>query len=112
LKFIRDSVSVVRLIVPDEANASQVFETLNDRGQDLSSMDLVKNHLFGLVHNPKTPNRLRDMELRWAQMMQILSNSKPDEFLKVYWTSRKGRVQLGGDYSGGCETAIARAGSR
>jgi len=33
LKYIRDAVVVVRLTVPNAANAFRVFETLNDRGE-------------------------------------------------------------------------------
>ncbi len=90
--YIRDNVLAVRLTVPSEANAFRVFETLNDRGQELSSMDLVKNHLFGLALS-HSQQRLGELEQRWAQMMATLSSSKADDFLKVFWTSRHGRVQ-------------------
>lgn len=42
VRYLRDSVKTVRLCVPSEANAYTVFETLNDRGLDLSILDLVK----------------------------------------------------------------------
>lgn len=44
VRYLEDGVKVVRLNVPNEANAYTVFETLNDRGLDLSVLDLVKNH--------------------------------------------------------------------
>ena len=69
------------------------FETLNDRGQDLSAMDLVKNHLFGLAASANWYSRLKEMEQRWAQMIFIFTKFRLDDFLKVYWTSRYGRVQ-------------------
>ncbi|MGY8683731.1 DUF262 domain-containing HNH endonuclease family protein [Bradyrhizobium sp. UFLA05-153] len=93
LKYIRDSVVVVRLTVPNAANAFRVFETLNDRGLDLSAVDLVKNHLFGLAHDQST-DLLAQLEKRWAQITQELQNVKEEEFLRVYWTSRNGRTQL------------------
>lgn len=37
--------------VSDEMNAFRVFETLNARGVQLSSSDLLKNYLFSLVDN-------------------------------------------------------------
>ncbi|MFI4941277.1 MAG: HNH endonuclease family protein, partial [Burkholderiales bacterium] len=109
VKYIRDSTAVVRLTVPNEASAFMVFETLNDRGLDLSAMDLVKNLLFSLAVSHST-SWLSDMEQRWAQMMVTLANVKAHEFLKVYWTSRNGRVQAADLYSDikkSCATAVA-----
>jgi Protein of unknown function (DUF1524)/Protein of unknown function DUF262 len=93
IKFLRDSVMVVRLTVPNESNAFRVFETLNDRGMDLSAIDLLKNYLFGLAFD-ESPDCLRQMEHRWSQLTGTLSEYRQEDFLKVYWTSRHGRTQL------------------
>lgn len=93
IKFMRDSVIVVRLTVPNESNAFRVFETLNDRGMDLSAVDLLKNYLFGCVYSD-TPNKLKQIEHRWSQLTSVLQNSRHEDFLKVYWTSRHGLVLL------------------
>ncbi|HKZ40418.1 MAG TPA: DUF262 domain-containing protein, partial [Candidatus Hodarchaeales archaeon] len=88
--FFQNNVKVVRLNVASEANAYTVFETLNDRGLDLSVLDLVKNHVFGTTTNE---SQLRDVQGRWAQMMANLANVPADDFLKTWWTSRHGRIQ-------------------
>lgn len=93
VKFIRDNVIVVRLTVPNEANAFRVFETLNDRGLDLSAIDLLKNYLFGLAHD-ESPMALRQIEGRWGQITHTLTSLKQDDFIKTFWTSRRGRKQL------------------
>lgn len=90
--FLRDRVSVVRLSVSSEEAAFTIFETLNDRGLDLSPLDLVKNHLFSKA-DAESPLLVRDMEERWAQMMSALGNARPDNFLKAFWTSRHGRIR-------------------
>ncbi|MCJ7634692.1 DUF262 domain-containing protein, partial [Candidatus Bathyarchaeota archaeon] len=90
VKFFRNGVKVVRLSVPNESNAYTVFETLNDRGLDLSILDLVKNYLFGKANQE---SKLREVETRWTQMMANLMNVRADDFLKAYWTSRCGRIQ-------------------
>lgn len=90
VEYLDDGVKVVRLNVQSEVNAYTVFETLNDRGLDLSVLDLAKNHLFGRASDPTV---LRDMQGRWAQMAANLTNVKADDFLKAWWTSRHGRVQ-------------------
>jgi hypothetical protein len=92
VNYFRDAVGVVCLNVKDEDNAFTIFETLNDRGMDLSPLDLVKNFLFRRA-SAQSKQRLRDMEDRWVQMMSTLSTVKSDNFLKAFWTSRHGRVQ-------------------
>lgn len=97
VKYLRDRVVISRLVVSDESNAYMIFETLNDRGLELSPLDLVKNYLFGRAASTgasaDTNVKLRAMESRWVQMIQTLSNVKSAGFLKAYWTSRHGRVQ-------------------
>jgi len=90
VRYFEDSVKIVRLAVQSEANAYTVFETLNDRGLDLSVLDLVKNHVFGRAGNE---TRLRDIQGLWTQMMANLAGVAADEYLKVWWTTRYGRVQ-------------------
>ena len=88
---MQDSVRVVRFVVDDDASAYTIFETLNDRGLDLTTIDLVKNYLFGRLS--PADSTVKELEDRWAQMMFTLANVKANDFLKVFWTSRHGRVQ-------------------
>lgn len=90
--YVMDNVGVVCLKVSNEETAFTIFETLNDRGVELSPLDLVKNYLFSKAGR-SSRQRLRDMEDRWVQMMAILSNVKADSYLKAFWTSRHGRAQ-------------------
>ncbi|MBR1300061.1 DUF262 domain-containing protein [Bradyrhizobium sp. AUGA SZCCT0042] len=92
VKYMHENVRVVRFIVQDDASAYTIFETLNDRGLDLTTIDLVKNHLFGRISSNDTPH-IKELEDRWAQMMFTLANVKANDFLKVFWTSRHGRTQ-------------------
>ena len=41
--FLTDSLKVIWVSVPDDANAFTIFETLNDRGLALAISDLLKN---------------------------------------------------------------------
>jgi hypothetical protein len=68
-----------------------VFESLNARGQDLSVLDLVKNHIYSL-----SAEQDRDVVSReWNLMRSTILERDADDFLKVFWTSRYGRVQRG-----------------
>src|SRR5206468_438178 len=93
VKFIRDNARVIRLIVTNAGIAYTIFETLNDRGIDLSPLDLVKNHVFSKAAS-QSPATLRDMEARWTQMMATLASVRSvGNFLKAFWTSRHGRIR-------------------
>ena len=76
--------------VASTANAYRIFETLNDRGLDLSALDLVKNHLFG-----RSANRLSEVQSKWLTMLSNISGKQADDFLKVFWTAKWGRIQRG-----------------
>jgi hypothetical protein len=53
-------------------------------------LDLVKNHLFG-----RAGSKLDDVKHNWAQMTAHLGDRSADDFLKVFWTARYGRIQRG-----------------
>ncbi len=89
-EYLRDNVKVVAMQVSSESNAYTIFESLNDRGLDLSVLDLVKNHLFG-----RAGEKLDAVKYNWAQMTAHLGDRSADDFLKVFWTSRYGRIQRG-----------------
>ncbi len=57
INFLNERAPVVRLTVPDEGTAFTIFETLNDRGMDLSPLDLVKNHLFRCTNKGSVAQR-------------------------------------------------------
>jgi hypothetical protein len=87
--YLEEHVKVVALDVLSEANAFMIFEALNARGNELSSLDLVKNHIFGSVP-------VGDLQLvrpHWLSMSERIEEKNADDFLRVFWTSRFGRVQ-------------------
>lgn len=83
-RFVSARVKLVCVDVSTEADAYMIFESLNDRGVDLSALDLIKNHIAG-----KVP----EIEHRWSILLDHLGDANPDDFLKVFWTSRYGLVQ-------------------
>jgi predicted nucleic acid-binding protein len=88
--YIRDNVHVAFMDVASSGNAYVIFESLNDRGIDLSVLDLVKNYVFS-----KAGTDLKKVQYNWIRMTTTLADRKADDFLKVFWTSRYGRVQRG-----------------
>jgi hypothetical protein len=74
--------------VTDQLNAFKVFETLNARGVQLSSSDLLKNYLFSVVDETK-PHRseIEEIENIWSKIVGKLGEQKFEDYLRHYWNS-------------------------
>lgn len=76
------------IIVSDELNAFKVFETLNARGVQLSSADLLKNYLFSLVDKESShPERLNSLEEKWARLTSNNRSEHLPDFIRYYWNA-------------------------
>lgn len=79
------------ITVNDELNAYKVFETLNARGVQLSSTDLLKNYLFSVVsHDSGNAEDLEIIEKKWEIIVGKIGNDRLPDYLRVYWNSRNG----------------------
>jgi len=87
--FLELQVRVVSLKLASPDDAYIVFESLNYRGNELSALDLVKNHIFSLTRN----NDRVQVENHWAELSDHIDASNADDFLRLFWTSQFGRVQ-------------------
>lgn len=91
-KFIQDFVDnlfFTTITVNDEMNAFRVFETLNARGVQLSSSDLLKNYLFSLVDKDSSHiDRINSLEEKWSKLNQNIKSEKLPEFLRYFWNSK------------------------
>lgn len=83
---------VITVEVSDDADAFLIFETLNDRGLDLTVADLLKNYLFGLSRKDVTR-----VETAWLSVLETLDTSATEEtltmFLRHYWSSLHGATR-------------------
>ena len=92
IDFLGDDVRVMVLDVPTEADAFLIFETLNDRGADLTIADLLKNYLFSKA-GPAL-DTVRDGWIASLNALEITAeNSTFTTFLRHYWSSRHGAVR-------------------
>ena len=74
------------ITVTDELNAFKVFETLNARGVQLSSSDLLKNYIFSVANtNDLHQTKLDELENMWAEITDILKDSQISDYLRFYW---------------------------
>ncbi len=94
--YLLHQAKVIEVAVTEEARAFVIFETLNDRGLNLSTSDLLKNYLFG-----KAGTRVEEVKTRWQRAMSpfTASDLDADTFLRHFWASKKGVVRVKALYS-------------
>lgn len=87
-EFIKSGTRVIWLSVEDEAKAYVMFETLNDRGLELSKADLLKNFLLS-----RSGKRVTEVLTRWAAMQAVLETSGSEEegllvtYIRYFWSA-------------------------
>lgn len=91
LEVLRDKLLALKIIyveVDNEDDAYVIFETLNTRGKDLTSADLLKNHIAKLLRhqNPKNDPISIDWKHIRDNIDKIdLPDIKVDNFVYHYW---------------------------
>lgn len=89
VEFIDKKAKIVFITVPDPADAFVIFETLNDRGLELSIADLTKNYLFA-----QSQKRIEETKHNWNRMIGMLEAVSSSDITKYYihtmWSSHHG----------------------
>lgn len=91
IKFIRDHVQATVVEVSEPEDAYTIFEALNDRGLELSIFDLLKNHIYRELGQKSESVA----NFNWDKLAVNLRERKPDEFIRIFWILRHGRIQKG-----------------
>lgn len=88
IENIVDKLFFTVIKVSDQLNAFKVFETLNARGVQLSSSDLLKNYLFSIVDETKPHNNeIEELEKLWSSIIGKLGTLKFEDYLRYFWNS-------------------------
>jgi hypothetical protein len=91
LSGLLNKISIVHINVFSHLNAFRLFDTLNDRGLELSSVDLVKNFLLMKVSGMR--EIFDETVSLWNEMFTRVRDKDPVKFLRRYVLSRfKGKV--------------------
>ena len=96
-QFIVDISSAMvftKIIVQDDLNAYKVFETLNARGVQLSTPDLLKNYLFSIVTKDANfdDEELDDLDEQWSEIIAQLGESNVSDFVRYHHNSYRKMV--------------------
>lgn len=87
---LESKVQVLVAVASDLPEAYVIFETLNDRGADLTTADLLKNYLF----SESKPSEFNYVQHGWNTLETNLGN-KPEElvkFVRFDYMSRNERI--------------------
>lgn len=93
--FFTKRIKLIRVKTISIGHALRVFETINDRGIGLDSMDLLKNLLF-MQTSDADFDRLKN---KWKELVDILDNAeeKPLRFLRYFIFAEYNVDRLGED---------------
>jgi uncharacterized protein with ParB-like and HNH nuclease domain len=92
LKILRNQVSSFKTIyitVKEEDDAYLIFETLNAKGKDLESIDLIKNQIFKKIRNTASGDFPKES---WSETRRLLIRREDkismSQFYRHYWLSK------------------------
>jgi hypothetical protein len=80
----------ILITVDDDLNAYMVFETLNARGLELSSTDLLKNYLFSRI---KVSADLEALQRRWRSLITVVRQERFPEFLRYHLLCEQPKIR-------------------
>ena len=80
----------IQITVDDDLNAYTVFETLNARGVELITTDLLKNYLFSLAAKEAELNILKE---DWKIIIDTVGLKKFPTFLRYYLNAKRALVR-------------------
>ena len=80
---VKNKLISILISVADEANSYLIFETLNDRGLDLSVADLLKNYLFS-----RAADKLKEVQRKWDEINRLANKFELKTFIRHYWMSK------------------------
>jgi hypothetical protein len=88
VEAITDGISGIQIITSNEESAYVLFETLNDRGMDLTLSDMLKNFLFS-----KAGKRIEEAKNKWTQIVTLIGQEYMKTFIRHEWMSKYGQTR-------------------
>jgi hypothetical protein len=86
IERVASGMIFTKIVVQDDLNAYKVFETLNARGVQLSTPDLLKNYIFSVVtkDNNVLDEELNDLDGSWSDIITQLGESNFTDFIRYH----------------------------
>lgn len=86
IERVASGMIFTKIVVQDDLNAYKVFETLNARGVQLSTPDLLKNYIFSIVtkNNQVPDEELNELDETWSEIVSQLGESNFTDFIRYH----------------------------
>jgi hypothetical protein len=86
IERVASGMIFTKIVVQDDLNAYKVFETLNARGVQLSTPDLLKNYIFSVVtkNNTVLEEELNELDESWSEIVFQLGESNFTDFIRYH----------------------------
>jgi uncharacterized protein with ParB-like and HNH nuclease domain len=88
VEVLSEYVSCIQITTTSEDAAYILFETLNDRGVDLTLSDMLKNFLFS-----KAGKRIEEIKHRWTEIVTLIGQEFMKTFIRHEWMSKYGQTR-------------------
>ncbi len=89
-EFVARRLLFILITVDDELNAYTVFETLNARGLELTTTDLLKNYLLSRF---RVSADLVSVQRRWQSLIETVGQDRFAEFLRYHLLCEQPRIR-------------------
>ena len=91
---LADQLFFTKIITQDNIDAYKIFETFNARGVQLSTSDLLKNHIFAAItnHDDVTDGQLDQFDEDWAVIIAQLGEYNFSNFISCHYNIQKKTV--------------------
>lgn len=88
--LVEDGLSLILFTLRNEADVARVFEAINNRGRNVTQLDLVKNHLIHLVHVKDWQINVQEVWSKIATTLAILDidDDEADRVLRAVVTAQ------------------------
>jgi hypothetical protein len=83
----------IEIAVDDELSAYTVFETLNARGVELTTTDLLKNYLFSIAVKESSDSEMEILKEKWKNIIDTVGLKSFPVFLRYYLNSKQKLVR-------------------
>ncbi len=80
--WLIEKVNIVEIVAPTDDNAFTIFETMNDRGMNLSQADMLKGYLLANINSSQKKTQANDEWRRLTKELVDVDEGVQEDFFK------------------------------
>ncbi len=91
IEWVKEKIVFVEILAFSDENAYTIFETMNDRGLNLSPTEMLKGYLLTHIKEPERVEKIEELNLIWKNKISNLhkhSTQEDLEFIRAWLRSQ------------------------